>query len=366
MDSPGSPEERDGPRWLVPRRFDPRVAALVGLFLLALLVALRVARLVVLPVVLAFMLSFLLTPLVRALERARVPRPAGAALVVLGLLALVSFAGHRLSGPAGDWLQRAPHNLQHIEWEIRELSGKVEQVSEATKSVEKLTEMGDEESQEPSVQLEQESLGQQLFTNARQVATVSLLTLIITFFLLVRAPRLVRKILEILPSLSGKKKVLAISRSLQRDLTTYLGTITLINVGLGVAIGLAMWGLGVPNPILWGAMATLLNFVPYFGGIVGIGVVTLVALLTFDGVWNVLLPPLTYLLLTGLEGNFVTPMILGRWLTLEPLIVLLSVIFWGWLWGVAGALLAVPLMVCIKIFCDNIDPLQSVGKLLAR
>lgn len=365
MDSPGSPEERDGPRWLVPRRFDPRAAALVGLFLLAVLVALRVARLVVLPLVFAFLLSFLLAPAVRGLWRLKVPRTAAAGLVVLGLLAVLALAAYRLSEPAGDWLQRAPRNVQRVEWEVRELLGPVEKVSEATESVERLTDVGDKKSKD-SVKLEQDSLGQRLFKNAREGVTVLSLTLIVAFFLLARGQRLLRKILRILPTIGEQKRVLAISRGLERDLSTYLGTITLINIGLGVAVGLAMWGLGVPNPALWGAMATLLNFVPYLGAVVGIAVVALVALLTFDGLWNVLLPPLAYFLLTSLEGYFLTPMIVGRWLTLEPLVVLLSIVFWGWLWGVTGAVLAVPLMVCIKIFCDNIEPLQPVGKLLSR
>lgn len=359
-------EERDRPRWLYPRRFDPRVAALVGLFLITLLAAFRVAKVIVLPLVLAFLLSFLLTPAVRGLRRLRLPRPVAAAFVLFGLLALLAYAGYRLSGPAGEWLQKAPRNVDRIEREIRELMGPVETVSEATESVERLTEMGDGQEKEPSVKIEQESLGQRLFKNARGAVTIFILTVILTFFLLAQGHRLVRKILRLLPKRRDKKKVLEISRCLQRDLSTYLGTITLINLGLGATIGLAMWGLGVPNPVLWGVMGTLLNFVPYLGAIVGIGVLAVVALITFDGLWNVLFPPLAYLLLTGVEGYFLTPMIVGRWLTQEPLVVLLSIVFWGWLWGATGAILAVPLLVCTKIFCENIAPLKPLGMLLGR
>jgi predicted PurR-regulated permease PerM len=125
-----------------------------------------------------------------------------------------------------------------------------------------------------------------------------------------------------------------------------------------------MWALGMPNPMLWGVMATFLNFVPYLGAIAGIAVVALVALLTFDGLMPSLLPPLVYFLLTGIEGYFVTPMIVGRRLTLNPLAILVGLLFWGWLWGIPGALLAVPILASLKILCDHVDRLQPLGEML--
>ena len=189
--------------------------------------------------------------------------------------------------------------------------------------------------------------------------------LVLLYFLLASGDLFLRKLIRTLPTLEDKKRAVDIARQLESDLSAYLSTVTLINLGLGVAVGVAMYLLGLPNPVLWGGLATILNFVPYLGAIVGILVIGLVAALTFDGVGQMLLPPLVYFLLTACEGYFVTPMILGRRLTLNPVMILLSLLFWGWLWGIAGAVLAVPMLAVVKILCDHLEPLHPLGEFLA-
>jgi len=153
-------------------------------------------------------------------------------------------------------------------------------------------------------------------------------------------------------------------RTIQLDISRYLGAITLINVGLGVAVGAAMHWLELPNAALWGAMAALLNFVPYLGAVVGITVVAVAGIVTFDGWWAGLAPALVYLALTGLEGYVLTPLVLSKRLTLNPLAILVAVVFWGWLWGIPGALVAVPLLACMKIVFSRFQVLVSLAEFL--
>jgi predicted PurR-regulated permease PerM len=175
-----------------------------------------------------------------------------------------------------------------------------------------------------------------------------------------------RQAVTIAPRLSDKRRVVEIARETEDDISYYLLTISLINGALGVAIGTAMYLLGMPNPILWGVMGGIFNFVPFLGAVTGIGIVALVALLTFDQFWPILLPPLSYLVLTSFEAQFITPALLARRLTLNPVAVFLALIVWTWLWGVAGALLAVPLLATLKICCDHIEPLNPIGTMLGR
>jgi predicted PurR-regulated permease PerM len=186
------------------------------------------------------------------------------------------------------------------------------------------------------------------------------------FFLLASDDNLLRQAVTILPQLRDKKRLVEIVRDVEDDVSYYLLTITVINIGLGVAIGAAMWLLGMPNPYLWGAMAAVLNFIPLIGALLGVGIVGLVALLTFSTTAAMLLPPIIYLLLTSLEGQLVTPAVVARRLSLNPVVVFLALISWTWLWGIAGALLAVPLLATFKICCDHIEALKPVGVLLAR
>jgi predicted PurR-regulated permease PerM len=138
----------------------------------------------------------------------------------------------------------------------------------------------------------------------------------------------------------------------------------LINTALGVVTTGLMMGLGMPNPGLWGVMAGFLNFIPYLGAAVSLMIIALVSALTFDSLLQIALPPMAFLTVTTIEGNFLTPMIVGRRLTLNPIAVFLTILFWGWLWGIPGALMAVPILAVFKILCDAHKPLHSMGALL--
>ena len=148
------------------------------------------------------------------------------------------------------------------------------------------------------------------------------------------------------------------------EIARYLVTITLINAGLGIATTLILALLGMPNPVLWGVLATILNFIPYLGGLTMTMILGIVSLISFNTLGRILLSPLIFLLLTGLEGQFVTPMLLGRRLSLNPLVLMISLLFWGWIWGIPGMLLAVPIHASLKIISKNIPSMNSIREIL--
>jgi predicted PurR-regulated permease PerM len=198
-------------------------------------------------------------------------------------------------------------------------------------------------------------------------ATASLLLMAgFLFFMLASGDTFLSKLVKVIPRFRDKKRAVAIVHEVQEDIAVYMLAITLINAGMGAAVGGVMLALGVPNAALWGVMATLLNYIPYVGAIVGVGVVALVSLATFDSVGYALLAPLTYTVLTSVEANVVTPLILGKRLRLNPLVLFAAVIFWGWVWGVPGAFVAVPITVAMRIIFDRVEQLRPLAEFFGR
>jgi predicted PurR-regulated permease PerM len=189
--------------------------------------------------------------------------------------------------------------------------------------------------------------------------------LILLYFLLAYDGIFLAKITRSIPRLTDKKRAVSIVREIEMQISRYLLTITLINIGLGLAVGLVVYLLGLKNPVLWVVLVAVLNFVPYLGALTGIICMTLAAILSFDSLGYAMLFPASYLVLATLEGNFVTPFLLGRSLTLNPVMILIALTFWGWMWGIAGMILAVPIVASFKIFCDHMEPLAPVGEFLS-
>lgn len=182
--------------------------------------------------------------------------------------------------------------------------------------------------------------------------------LFLVLFILAYGNRIVR-------SLNQEEGTANILDRMGNDVSRYLFAITLINAGLGVCIGLAMWILGLPNPMLWGLMAFILNFIPYVGALVGTGVVFLAAAVQFEDPGRVILVPVVYFLCTAIEGNFVTPVVLGGRFRLNPLIVFVWVFLWAGFWGIAGMLIAMPALVIFKIVCENIATMEKFRRILS-
>ena len=346
-----------------------RSGMLAGLFTLAIFYTFYFAKAVLIPIALAMLLNLLLAPVVRGLKRyLRLPPGFGAALVLLLGVAVVAGSIYGLSGPATRWVNELPIAMINLRLKMEELRKPVAEVQEAAQRVENLAQgaPGPDEQQPVKVALAGPGLTQTILGGAVSFVTGAVVMIALLFFLLASGDTLLRQAVSIAPRLSDKRRVVEIARDTEDDISYYLLTISLINAGLGVAVGVAMYLLGMPNALLWGVMAGVFNFVPFLGAVVGIGIVGLVAVLTFEQLWSIVLPPLTYLFLTSFEAQFVTPALLARRLTLNPVAVFLALIVWTWLWGVAGALLAVPLLATFKICCDHIEPLQPIGTMLGR
>jgi predicted PurR-regulated permease PerM len=190
-------------------------------------------------------------------------------------------------------------------------------------------------------------------------------TVVLLYFLLASGDMFLRKLVRVLDRFEDKKRAVGFAHAIQSDMARYLFTITCINTGLGAIVGAAMYLLGMPNPVLWAVLVAVFNYVPYVGAGANLCILTVVAFLTFDDLRHVLLVPGVYLVIEILEGQVVTPILTGRSLTLNPVVIFLAMLFWTWLWGVVGALMAVPLLMTLKIVCDHIESLQPVGEFLS-
>lgn len=362
-----TPSEPDVSRLLdfVQGPVDIRSLSLTGLFVLAALYSIYVAKPFLLPIATAVLLNFLLSPLVDTLVRLRLPRSLAAAGVLLSLVGLVGLGLYVTAEPAQEWLDDAPRHFARIEEKLRRTVRPVEQVGEAAERVEQITAVGQPSDREVQVAA-RESLSESLFAGTQQLIATGAIVLALLYFLLATEDLFLRKLVRVLPRLEDKKLAVEIARRIQRDVSVHLATITVINLGLGIVVGVAMHLLDMPSPILWGLMAAAFNFVPYLGAAVGTFAVAVVALLTMDDMSQALLVPLAYGLLTGIEGSLVTPAILGRRLSLNPVVIFLGIFYWGWVWGIPGALLAVPMLLVVKVFCDRIPPLAAIGEFLGR
>jgi len=210
----------------------------------------------------------------------------------------------------------------------------------------------------------QSGLTQWLFSGTRALVTGLVLTVILLFFLLLAGDTFLRRMVEILPRFRDKRQAVEISQAIEHDIAIYLATITVMNAVVGGATALIMFASGIPDPILWGGVAFLLNFAPIVGPLIGAGTFVLAGLLTYDSLPAAMLPAALYFAVHILEGQFVTPMLLARRFTLNPVLVILTLVFWYWMWGVPGAILGVPMLAITKIVCDRVQPLRALGHFL--
>jgi predicted PurR-regulated permease PerM len=344
------------------RPFDVRSIALTGLFILAVFYTIYFMRSILLPIVLALLLSYLLRPIVRGLAKLKIPLPVGAALILIGLLALVGYGISTLATPAVGWLQKAPTGLAELQHKLLPVKKSVAQVTQATGEIEKLASANAEIK---TVEVKRHPITEMLFMRTPEFIASAVLLLILLYFLLMYDQTFIAKLVKLLPTLSDKKTAVGIAHDIESQVSRYLLTITSINACLGVAVGTAVGLLGLANPVMWGVMVALLNFVPYLGALTGIICMTIGAVLSFDSLGYALFFPAVYLAFGVLEGSFITPWVMGRSLTLNPVIILLSLTFWGWMWGIVGIILAVPILAAFKIFCAHIKPMEPLAEFLS-
>ena len=347
---------------LLQKPFDVGSIALTGLFILALFYTIYFMRSVLLPIVLALLLSYLLRPIVRGLARLKIPLPVGSALILIGLLAVVSSGISALATPTVTWLQKAPAGLTELQRKLSPVKRSVAQVTQATGEIEKLASTNAEIK---TVEVKRHPVTEMFVMRTPEFIASAVLSLILLYFLLVYDQAFIAKLVKLLPTFSDKKTAVAIAHDIESQVSRYLFTVTAINACLGLAVGTAVGLFGLRNPVMWGVMVALLNFVPYLGALTGIICMTIGATLSFDSLGYALIFPAVYLAFGTLEGSFITPWIMGRSLTLNPVIILLSLTFWGWMWGIVGIILAVPILAAFKIFCAHIKPMEPLAEFLS-
>jgi predicted PurR-regulated permease PerM len=360
----GDPSARSAP----PRRArrGPQVirsTALTGLFALACLYTIAFAKPFLRPLAITLILYFLLNPAVRFLARFRIPRAVGALVVLGGFLTVSGVGLYRLSKPAAHWIAQAPQSIRTIQARAKKLAERFQNVTRTAQQVERMTEVtGANDTQK--VELREPGLGAAVFGGVQTLVGDLLVIFTLLFFMLASGDLVIRKFMGLTRRIKDKEAAADIARELERKISGYIVMTTAINATFGLAVGLAMWWLGLPNPLLWGTVAGVTNFVPYLGGMVCLVALSLAAMLTFTDVWYALLVPLVFFALNTLEGYVVTPLIMGRKLTLNTPVLFIGLLFWWWVWGTAGALLAVPLMATIKIVADRIDALAPLAEFL--
>jgi predicted PurR-regulated permease PerM len=334
------------------------------LVMLAIAFVLHVAADLLFPIVLAAMIALLLSPAVKGLARIRIPEPLGAAIVVALALAVLAVLSANLYAPVQRWLDSGPQQFRKLESKLRILKQPVKAVQEATDKVAKMAAVEPSPAPRP-VAVERRSTWDFLL-GTQTVLFTALTTVLLVYFLLASGDLFLRKMVKVLPRLRDKIRAVEISREIQREIGRYYVTITLINAGLGVATGFAMWLLGMPTPVLWGVAVALLNFLPYVGPLIAVVLLSAVALLTFDGALQILAPPAAFLVLNLIEDQLVQPLILGRRFAMNPVVIFVWVIAWSWLWGVGGVLIAVPVLVAVKICAERVDAMAPLAGVIGR
>jgi len=361
-------EKQEAPKSEVPKiqplrkPFSVTAISVLGIFVLGLFYTFYFAREFFLPVTLALILSLLLRPLVRILNRAHIPSGIGAAIVMLMLVAIVTTGALLLSGPASSWLQRAPESFEKVEGRVRGMMNSAQKLNKAAESVERLAGTEDET---PKVEIKKPGLLDGVWNQTKGFLFLTVEVFVLLYFLLAAGEIFALKLIQILPRLEDKKKAVEIMRQVENGVSQYLVSMTLVNLFEGATIGLGLALLGLPNPLLWGALAFFANYIPYLGAMVAGSIVTVVALVSFDSIPRAMIAPAIYFGV-NFADNFISPYVMGRRLVLNPVVVFLAVMFWGWIWGILGVLLAVPITMAVKIFCDHIPPLAPFAEFLTN
>jgi predicted PurR-regulated permease PerM len=295
------------------------------------------------------------------LERLRLPRTLAALLLIFALLGTIVGLGAAVSGPARSWAGKLPEGIPRLQ---EKLSFVREPVNTLQRFLQQVENFGGTESKNTAESAQGPTFLTRLFTGTRNFASGFFTTVLFLFFLLVSGDIFLQRFVEILPRFSSKRQVVEIDQQIERDISAYLVTITIMNAAVGIAVAMAMWLTGVGDPILWGTVAFLLNYVPILGPVLGVLIFLLAGLLTHDVLWQALLPAGLYLGIHLIEGETVTPMLVAKRFTLNPVLVIISLVFWFWLWGVPGAILSFPMLAIAKIVCDRVKSLAAFGHFL--
>ncbi len=339
-------------------------ASIIGSSLILLVGALYFTRSLLLPILLAFLFTLILSPVVRVLKRRGIPESVTAFLLVIAVAGFLGGGAYSLSDPVSKWVGDAPEIGTQLRLKLISLRKPVEKILEAQKQVEDAT----TQKAAPGVQqviVKEPGLISQAARGMPDFLAGVGLTLVLLLFLLASGDMFYEKLVRVLPTLTDRKQGLRIARDIEREVSRYILTISAINAALGVCVGGGLYALGMPNPFLWGVAAAIVNFIPYLGAITGVVVVGIIAIVSFPTLGEALLAPAVYFACTVIEGQFITPALVGRRMQINPVAVLLAIAFWGWLWGVIGIFIAIPLLIVVKIFSHHVPGLGGLQEFLS-
>ena len=341
------------------------MVGICGLLVLATISLFYLARDLILPVFLACFLALVLQPIARRFCRLGMNRAAAAVATMLIVLAILIGGGYRLTEPTIEWLDRIPTITQKIESRFYDLRRSLAAAEQASEQIDEITQGSDDDNTDKVIVAE-ESFAKRMLGQIGSFLGQAGITVGLLFFMLAFGQPTVERVVQAFEMRDTRRRLREITRDVERRCAEYLRTVTLINIGVGIATTLAMWALHVPNAPLWGILATALNYMPYLGPTVMCGVLGAVGIVSFEEPLYMAAPMLAFLVITGIEGQFITPAIVGRQLTLNPIAVFLAIVVWFWIWGVAGAIIAVPLLASIKIIADQIPAMAPLSAFLGQ
>lgn len=339
---------------------------LFGIFIILLAFGLDFGREFLLPVTLAFFIALAFRPAVRKLSRRGIPAWLATSVFMAAVILSVAGFVYAVSGPVAGWIADAPSYAKSFSEKLKDLRASFESVTDLTNRIQAETATATPVKEvvvsdnSPMLTFLAQGTGY-----SADVVTTVVLTLVIAAFMMASGDLFYEKIVRVLPTLTDKKRALRIVFDVEKEVSSYLLVVTAINAGLGVAVAASFYFLGMPLAYLWGLLAFLFNYIPYVGAIAGVALSGFMAVAVFDTLTSALAVPLAYAVINGIENQFITPVFLGRRLQLNAVAILLALTFWTWEWGIAGTMLAVPILVTIKVFCDHLDGLEGVGEFLS-
>ncbi|AJR25802.1 MULTISPECIES: AI-2E family transporter [Sphingobium] len=337
----------------------------IGL-VLALPFALREGAEFFLPLTAALVIAIALVPFLEWMERRRVPSALAALMAVIAFLLVANTALVLIVVPAADWFRLLPERLPQIQNNLAPLIDFYSQLQRFVDETVQMLATGPVAAAQTAAVDAPRSLLQFAATSAPAAIIQMVFALLIIYFFLAGWTRLRRRTINSRGSFDGAMAVARVIQNVVDATSAYVLTIATINLCLGLAVALALWLIGMPSPLMWGGIVALLNFVPYFGPMLAAALLALGGLMVFDDVWKALLPAALQVGFHLVEANVITPTILGRRLTMNPLLILVSLTFWGWVWGTPGALLGVPLLIIIQTVVSAAGTPDIAGFLFER
>lgn len=310
---------------------------------------LRLGRDLLIPMVLAILMALIFSGIVETLRRYRIPRGLSALVVLLLIGASVGGLLHVVWTPARQWIESAPRVLRTIEHKTRPAQSIVRRIDALARRASALAGAGDPPGAEPPPPPASSVSAMDVVEGTSGVVAAVLMGAALTLLLLAAGPPTLARMTAPVATEGRALQVLRVIDAIRVELGRYYGTLAVINLLFGTVTTLLMWSLGMPNPMLWGALAAVLNFIPYLGCATTFVILTIVAFVSFDAISQTLLVAASFLLLAAIEGHIIEPVFVGRRLDLNPIVVLVALWVGAWVWGIAGMVIALPFLVATKV-----------------